>query len=277
MELKELRSAAEKFDRAELWNVFVSPNEAVRAEPEKNRKAVFNTHSEKVAAIVSDRYILVQHKQVVNSVIDALANLNIKTQANVRDAGNRIFVNLTFPDAKMDIQLNETFFMGLQIVNSYNKTTGVMVLPRLVRLTCLNGMVVSVGWTKGINLIHTNKLVEDFQAAIPVMIKQMANDSEKFKTMLNTCISDSVEWKIMNRILNKLLDAKSKHLEHVTEKLKQYAKGAKPTRWDLYNAFTDYATHDKQIKPNVEHWLQRKAQKVLTTSLAALTPEIGGN
>ena len=271
MELAALRNAAMSFDSAELREVRVGINSV----PETRFKAVYNLNSNKVATIVSDRYNLVQHKDVVESVADALLNLNIRSDASVRNDGNRIFVDIAFPDSKLYAGVGEEFFSGVRVINSYNKTTGIMVLPHLVRLACSNGMVMNVGWVKEFNITHTQKLAEDFSKTIQVMIKDMAQGNEKFKAMVNNCIGDSIEWELLDKIMVKLVDKRSKHLEAIKQMLvEKYAKDkAKPTRWDVYNAFTDYATHGEQLKPSIEQWLQNRAQKILVTPLLELVPK----
>jgi len=268
MNMAELKNAAMSFDTAILEDVRKGSN----TEPEKNFRAVTNVNTGKTAAMVSDRYNLVQHKDVVESVADALVNLNIKADAMVRNDGNRVFVDISFPDSKLYVEnVGEEFFCGIRVINSYNKTTGIMVLPRLVRLSCTNGMVVNVGWIKEFNITHTQKLAENFSNTIQVMIRDMAEGNEKFKAMINGCIGDSIEWELMDKILNKLVDNRNKHYEAI--KLKLEGK-VNPTRWDLYNAFTDYATHGEQIKPSIENWLQNKAQKLLVTPLVELVPVV---
>lgn len=266
--LAELRNEALLLDTAEVRPIMVSPYNA----EEKGFKAIWNNEQEQVATIVSDRYNLVQHRQVIHSVIDAISGLNLKATGQIGNAGNRVFVDINFTDSKLYAQQGEEFIAGVRIINSYNCTTGIMVLPHLMRLACSNGMVVNVRWVQAFNIRHTEKLAKDFQATIEKMIKDMVNGNEKLKALINDCIKDSIEWQSMVKILAKLLTGREKHIEAI--KAIMTAKGTeKPlTRWDLYNAFTDYATHGQQLRPNVENWLQNKAQKLLITPLAQLMP-----
>jgi hypothetical protein len=271
MNLGELRNTAMSFDTAVLEDVRVGS----RTEPEKKFRAVTNQNTGKTVAMVSDGYFLAQHSEVVGSVTDALMNLNIKADASVRNDGNRVFVDIEFPESKLYASVGEEFFCGIRVINSYNKTTGIMVLPRLVRLACANGMVVNVGWVHEFNIKHTQKLAEDFSKTVQIMIKEMVGSNEKFKAMMNNCIGDSVEWELLDKIMSKLVDGRNKHLEAIKKLLvEKYAKDkTAPTRWDVYNAFTDYATHGEQIKPSIEQWIQSRAQKLLIMPLAELVPK----
>lgn len=269
MDMNELSQMTYQFDRAESRDVFVGDSRNA----EKDYKAVFNIDKQKVACICSDGYNIVQHRHLVDSVREAIGNLNIKATATVRDDGNRIFVDINFPDSKLYVAKGEEFFSGIRLINSYNKTTGIMMLPHLVRLACSNGMVVDVNWVKSFNVSHTSKLAKEFEVSVAVMIKDMVEGNEKFKAMVNGCIGDSIEWEIMDSIINKLVDARSKHIEAIKSQLKVECNGKIPSRWNLYNSFTSYATHGQQLSPNINHWLQTKAQKVLVTPLVELKPK----
>lgn len=271
MELVELRNTAMSFDRAEKRAVWIENSEYAKTLDEKHF-AVWNIDQQKVSAIVSDKYNLVQHQHVVDEVVEALLNLNIKADAKVRNGGDKVFVDIDFKDSKLYVKEGEEFFTGIRVVNSYDKSTGVMILPHLVRLACSNGMVVNVGWVKEFSVAHTSKLAEDFYKIIPKMIQQMTERSEQFKALVNNCIGDSIEWEMMDRILNGLVANRKTHFEEIKKRLEQDCEG-EPTRWDLYNAFTNYATFGQQIKPSVENWLQSKAQRVLKTPLVQLVPK----
>lgn len=263
MNLAELKNHALRFDRA----TFVEPlwggeNKDVEI---KGYRAVWNIDKKKTASIVSERYNIVQHQEVVDAVVTAVSNLNLKADCRVRDNGNSIFVDLTFAEKPMNLKVGEEFFAGIRIINSYNKTTGIVVAPRLLRKICSNGMVVDK-IIKGFNIMHTKKLTEDFQSVVDKLINRMINSVDSFRLIVEDCIGDSIEWELLDKILLNLAGAE-KHFKAIKSRLSQ-----NPTRWDVYNAFTEYATHSAQIKPNVEQRLQMTSQKLLVTPLEHLVP-----
>lgn len=264
MNLGELKNHALKFDRA----TFVEPlwggeNKDVEL---KGYRAVWNVDKKRTASIVSERYNIVQHQEVVDAVVTAVSNLNLKADCRVRDNGNSIFVDLTFADKPVNVKKGEEFFAGIRIINSYNKTTGIVVAPRMLRCICSNGMVVDK-IISGYNIMHTKKLTEDFQSIVERLVNKMVNSVDKFREIVEDCIGDSIEWEMLDKILKNLSGAE-KHLKGIKGLLPE-----NPTRWDVYNAFTEYATHGTQIKPNVEQRLQMTSQKLLTTPLQALVPK----
>lgn len=269
--LAELKNTAMSFDRASCKDVFIGDDK----KKSENYVAIYNENKQDVCAIASTDYKIVQHQDFVNSVADSLINLNINTKVTkVMNGGDVIFVDISFTDSKLYVQKGEEFVCGLRLVNSYNKTTGIMVLPQLVRLVCSNGMVVDVGnkWVNSFNVKHTSNLVESFTEATQVMIKRMIDGNDKLKAMVNDCIADSMEWIWLNKLVLALVKTQ-KHTENILKLLSE-AKAERFSRWTLYCAFTNYATHCLDLSPLVNQRLQGVAQNILVTPLSELKTTI---
>lgn len=228
-------------------------------------KAVVNLTTMKTAAVVSDQYELVQHEDVALSLIEAIEGLGIKAEAKVLSGGNKLIMDIVFPDAKLYVAQGEEFLGGIRIINSYDTTTGISFTPRLLRLACKNGMVVSTGISQGLSIRHHENRVKEMAGAVEALLKDMINNNHVLKAMVEDCISDSIEWSLLDNIIEGLISTK-KHREAIKARL----EGTQGTRWDLYNAITNYCTHDEQLKPNIENTLQKKAEKVLHTPLTQL-------
>jgi hypothetical protein len=266
MELSELQRQSLGFDTAVLKPVFVGEDKA----EDKNHFAVWNEDKNKVSAIVSPEYELIQHKVVVSEVAEALRELGLKGDAKVSNGGDVVFIDISFPDAKLYVAKGEEFYTGIRLVNSYNKTTGIMVLPHLVRLACTNGMVVSCGWVKEFSVSHTSKLAKEFADIIPQMLKSMIEGNEKFKAMVNNCIGDTMEWQSLKIVVGALIKT-DKHRDKIWDILMKSQK-EKYSRWDAYNSITSYCSVEK-LTPLVQNMLQTKAQKLLVTPLIELMPK----
>jgi hypothetical protein len=266
MELSELQRTSLGFDQAVLKPVFVGDDK----QEDKNHFAVWNEDKEKVSAIVSPEYELIQHRVVVSEVAEALKELGLKGDAIVSNGGDVVYIDITFPEAKLYVSKDDEFYAGIRIINSYNKTTGICVLPHLVRLACSNGMVVNVGWVKEFSVHHTSKLAKEFADIIPQMLKSMIDGNEKFKAMVNNCIGDTMEWQSLKLVVGALLKT-DKHRDKVWDILMKTQK-EKYSRWEIYNAITNY-TSTTQLTPLVQNMLQNKAQTLLTTPLLELMPK----
>lgn len=267
--LTDLSLSAKGFDTATMKPVFIGEDKI----EDKNHYAVWNNDRKKVSSIVSPQYELIQHSDVVSEVIESLQGLNLKGTARVSDGGDVVFIDITFNDAKLFVTKGEEFYQGIRIVNSYNKTTGIQVMPHLVRLACNNGMVMSVNFYKEFNVTHTSKLAKDFSQIIPVMLNTMVTNNDKFKQLVESCIGDSVEWDAMKTIIANLLKCE-KHQESVLGIINENGKKEKYSRWDFYCAITSYATHSDRLSPTLQNFLQNKAQVVLQKPLSRMLVEV---
>lgn len=266
--LAELQLKARDFNTAVIKQIYIGAEKV----EDKEHFAIWNEQQEHVSAVVSGRYNLVQHQHVINEVTEALRNLNIKTEALVNTSGDVLICDLQFSDTMLDIKKGEEFFTGMRVINSYNKTTGIMVLPRLTRVVCSNGMVVE-SWVKGFNVAHTSKLAEDFAKEIPALIQRMVSSDEKLKAYLDQCLADSIEWEAATHIIKNLFKT-DKHSDAILAILKKAQAAAQPSRWEIYNAITNYCSFNDQLSPSMEQGFQNKAQQVLTTPLQQLVPVI---
>ena len=235
-------------------------------------KAIYNDRTQNCIAHVSSNYQLVQHRDVADSMVEALSNLNIKHEVNVINGENLMILDINFPDAKLYVKKGEEFTAGFRLINSYNKSSGIIIAPKLVRLICDNGMVInSKNFVKTFQCNHTSKQVNDFESQVQIMLKEVINASDKLKAMINDCIGDSVEWAITDSILKKVFNFPKKHSAKILEKL----DSSKPvTRWDLYNALTDYATHNEQLRPRIEMYIQSKANNLFQNKFETLLAKI---
>lgn len=249
-------------DLAEARKVYVMDEEGGYIQA-KEHKGIWNVTKDMLGCIASKTYNIIQHRDVMRTVLNAMRNLNLNYCVDVKVDGHRIFVDVEFPDAKIGLkEVGEEFISGLRLINSYDKTTGLLILPRIKRLVCSNGMVVN-RFVSGCAIRHNQKLAEDFEGVIEKTLKNVINSSEVLKNLVNASIADSVEWQYVELVLKNLI----KREKHIKEILDRLEKKETVTRWDLYNAITDYATHGEQLKPTIENWLQNKSQVLLEKPL----------
>lgn len=268
LSLAELKNASMAFDTASKEKLYFEVDGQQKLS--ENFRAMVNNSTKQMITAVSDDYNLLQHKQVSDAVADALLNLNIAAKCSPVNYNNKMFVDITFPNVKFDMVKGEQFIGGIRIINSYDKSTGVMVLPQLMRVACNNGMVLATVWVDSINVRHTSKLVKEFESLIPKMIASMVEGCPKFALMVEDCIGDSIEWETLTKILPELVK-QDKWRDAIAERLKiDHPDGSAYTRWELYNAITHICSHEQQLRPTIEQALQNIAEKVLVTPLAQM-------
>ncbi len=103
--------------------------------------------------IVSRQYALIQHQELVDAAINALAAVKInpseiKATLDLTEYGERMRLCLLFPE-KYNLKLDATDQMGLRLecVNSVDGSMKFMAFLGWLRFICSNGMVVGVADT----------------------------------------------------------------------------------------------------------------------------------
>lgn len=250
---------------AEERQVFIADGDGL-PKLDKEYKAIYNASLDKNACIASRQYNVIQHREAALSLKQALMGLNIKHDIVIRQFKHCMYVDVTFPDApqiKLQ-QKGEEFAIGLRLINSYDKSTGLVICPRVTRMVCSNGMVLKM-LGEGVVMKHTNKsLAEGIAGRIEKTLNDIIQSQPNLQAMVNNCIADSIEWRMVEKIMERLIGRK-KHIDMILHRVT--VSDGKITRWALYNALTSYATHGEQLTPSVEAWLQTKAQRLLRTPL----------
>jgi hypothetical protein len=114
---------------------------------------------------------------------------------------------------------------------------------------------------------------EEFDVYIDKIIKDVITGDEKLANMVSICMKDSVEWQAV-RLLAKGLFKERGHVKGILARVKPDENG-RVTRWHFYNAVTNYvSTSGSRLKPQIDAWLQNKAQRILKTPMAQLTEEL---
>ena len=256
--LAELKLQSMKCDTAKAVPMF-----ACAAKIEQTQLyGIWNEQQDRLCTVASNNYNIVQHTDFIKDAASAMHKLNLKCVSTIRDSGNKVIVNINFTNSKLFVKKGGEFYLGVRLINSYNRTTGVLIQPHLVRIVCTNGMVLG-RWLKGFSIRHNSNMVGDIEHATKKVISDMAKNNDRFKALIESCIIDSVEWAVLDKILPSLMETK-KHWKVIQQKLKEQNL-KKISRWDLYNAVTDYVSHNKSLSAVVDEWLQNKAQRILVT------------
>jgi len=268
--LVELKNKALSFDRAEMWDLYGKKED--KQYLCKRHMLVWNVDKSEKACIAPKNYSVIQHKTAVEAIVDAVTSLNIRAEAELKTSKHGIFIDIDFPDSNIELkEVGEKFTSGIRIVNDYSITLGLQVAPRLTRLACTNGMVVTE-IVKTQRIKYTEQLQITVEGIIDKMIKDIIESDDKLANMVSICMKDSVEWQTCN-LLAKELFKKKKHVKEILSRIKFDDKG-RVTRWNFYNAITNYCSKSERLKPHIDAWLQNKAQKILSTPFPKLTEEL---
>lgn len=289
--LAEVKAIIPKLDVASKVPLFIKDNGVEKEVSEY--MGIYNNSKGKFCAAVTKNYHLIQHKDYVEGFAEALNRLNIKHNMVINQYNNKLIADIQFTEKREKFEkLNEEFMTGIRLINSYDKSTGILMMPKLTRLACSNGMILTKH-NESFSIKHTSKLAGEIEGLIERSIANMVNTYNDLKMYVSNSIKDSIEWENACKLIAHLFKIK-KHREGVlknlgiseievtnpkTKKVKiEYVFDDKKKikkkfdRWTVYNAITAYITHGEHVTPHIENWLQKSAEKVLTTPLKELLP-----
>jgi len=266
--LAQLQPLVNKLDKASDTDVFFG--NAKKPQLATNYKGVYNMGTGELAAVVSNHYKIIQHPDIFKAVFKTLKNLNVEVQGLLRNYNDVVFADLIFTSEGTPIKDDaKGIQIGIRVVNSYNKTTSFRLEMFGYRLICENGM--TFGSTMGVRQItfHVGepKTEEMIAETVEKFVAEVINSHSKLQAYVNKCMADSIEWKHLTSILEKLVHIK-KHREEIKFRLGDKRKTV--TRWELYNAITEYMTHGTSLTRFLTNYLEARSQKVLTTPLVML-------
>jgi len=269
--LAELKNTAIGFDRAEMRDVhIVKDGEDYLS---KRHMGIWNVDRNELACLAPKSYMVIQHRYAVEKLIEAITSLNIKADAQLKKSRHGIQIDFDFPDSKMELtEVGESFTTGIRVVSDYSQVAGLVIAARVTRLACSNGMIVN-DIVKPKRVKYTEELKITVEGLIDKIIKDIIAGDDKLANMVSICMKDSVEWQAL-QLLTKALFKKKKYVKEILSRVK-LDENRRVTRWDFYNAVTSYVSRaGSRLRPQIDTWLQNKAQKILKTSIAQLTEEM---
>ena len=264
--LAELKNKAIGFDRAEVRGLHVIKDSADYLC--KRTMGVWNVDKDELACLAPKSYTVIQHKHAVESIIEAITSLNIKATAELNSSKHGIHVDFDFPESPFELEeVGDSYTTGIRVVSDYSKVAGLVISPRVNRLACSNGMIVT-DIVQSQRIKFTEQLAITAEGLIDKMIKDIIAGDEKLGNMVSICMKDSIEWNAA-KLLLRMMFKKKKYVREIYGRLDPNKE--RVSRWDLYNAVTNYATHGERLKPHIEAWLQNKAKEMMKSSFNELS------
>ena len=229
------------------------------------RQAVVRTDKDMAIGVVSKKYALLPHDNVVGAFREALEGQNVQERVMLTHNGARLNLELTLPDIKIDVGGGDEIAMRLIVKNSYDGSHKLQIVFGAFRLVCSNGMVIGRKFLS-INRRHIGNVTIEVEA----VKKQVAMLTELFKKEMPT-MREMVKTNLVPspaEFFNPKEMEIPAYLAQVAARNYEVEKGK--TLWDAYNATTAAITHSmKQDRPDAAISYGRNAWK----AAVALLPE----
>lgn len=207
--------------------------------PVARRRAVVREDTGQVIAVVSDRYRLIPHREILDTVEAALAPLDVGPVPRgvyVDRQGARMRAVFKFPALALPVRQGDEICPCLKIQNSYDGTSRITVHIGAFRFVCTNLAVGGGGaFAGGFMSVHAGEI------PLEAVASQLAAYLEGFEAIVALYAAWAgmpLEPEPVREILATLPDRARKALTGAV------AAPEVRTVWDGYNAATHYATHE---------------------------------
>lgn len=227
--------------------------------PPNMAQAIVRTDTNQILGVHTDKYKIIKHDDVVNSVMDSiqLANLShdYTVDVQVLDDGRKLKGEILFNDITIQPQKDDYIKFRVPFYNSYDGSWSFSVTCDGIRLWCLNGCTTPDTITKSVSKHTASANVRSSTTKIRRGFEMFLQSEDKYRNYTNIDISSTLASNVFRK-LSKLptVDAnnRNKFNEKQMDKLRtqwRYEKAELGSNaWALYNTLTHWATHTSEYK-----------------------------
>jgi len=200
-------------------------------------------------SIVTDRYQLVPHETVIESIDKAISLIDSTLEYNTEDLntksayvknGARLYRRYTFPSIELEVTEGDIIRCGIVCRNSYDKSCQFFVELKSSRLACWNDLPqgytfsgLSGKHTKGLD-INSDSLAENISSAI----NTFKDNGDIWRQWHKKKVSTSLIPKIIDTIFES-----QKHKDAAVE-LHNLLQRKETSLWVIFNLLTRITTHE---------------------------------
>lgn len=206
------------------------------------KKAIVREDNGHVLAIVSDKYKVLPHAQVVEGFREALKGKTLEENIQVTKGGARLYMEMTLPEVTVEVKSGDPLALKLIAVNSYDGSHVLQVMFGAFRLVCSNGAIFGekfinleqkhVG-TIGVNVesiaMQVAILTDKFRGTLPVMQRMAKAVLDEDTKVLRGELFDTEATKLPEYLLDAAYDS--------------YVKEGDGTVYGYWNSLTYAITH----------------------------------
>lgn len=226
-----------------------------------NRVVVRTDTGEHMSRGVGDKYKIITHSDVVNSIMDSIDDVAntlgtaYEEKIHIIDGGRKLRGEINFPDWKIEPMVDDICTFRIQFYNSYDTSWAFQHMAEAFRLWCKNGCTtpntVAKTWAKH----TTNVSVTASSAKILAGFEAFKQSDTLFKSYVDNRISYETAEMFINDMLCKVKQRGSLGNPHFNmrrreELLRMWDENRAHignNQWALYNTLTEWATHTDHL------------------------------
>ena len=227
--------------------------------PPNMAQAVVRTDTNSILGVHTDKYKIIKHDDVVNSVMDSIQSANLShdytVDVQVLDDGRKLKGEILFNDITIEPQKDDYIKFRVPFYNSYDGSWSFSVTCDGIRLWCLNGCTTPDTITKSVSKHTASANVTSSTAKVQRGFEMFLQSEDKYRNYTNIDISSTLASNVFRK-LTKLpsVDSadKNKFNEKQMSNLRYQWRNEKAelgsNAWALYNTLTHWATHTSEYK-----------------------------
>ena len=223
----------------------------------KTETTVINAPIWNEVGIVSNKYLLIPNKQVVELANDIADNSGLKwTEDKTFWNGKQFMYSLVAKDYTEEVSIGDDVALGMMFWNSYDGSTSLQFRLYLQRLVCLNGMVSNdVFKAHKFKHSHASEGYQDEIIEASKIITTSENRVRYFINALRHLTNDEMDMENLALLRDKYFPKLPSSLfGKIMDKLLNYRPNGKPTTYDFLNSATNLLWHKKkQTKADFDH------------------------
>ncbi len=223
----------------------------------------------KVVSMVSNKYQLVEHRTILNNIINVLKDNLISYSIpaiyiDQKSGKNGLYATLTLDDLAIDVDgssINPT----IDIFNSTDGKSSAGLIIGAYRSKCSNGMMIGITLKELTKLIHTPSIIEKFK--FEEIFENIKREFTDFSNSIETMQSKKITKEMFSFLKKSGFNAMFiKHYDKILEKymLDQNEVINKETLWGLYASATNFVSNYIMLK---SHSLGILHQRILTNMI----------
>jgi len=216
-------------------------------------KPQYNVYAKSIDRLIhshGDHYQLIPYEGILSGLSDSLDSYGVdlkgaSIQFDVADTLSRMRLRVMFGDETefgshtMQYNTDDVLQFGIELVSSYDASVVFKLQTMFLRLICDNGMKSVEAFNSSYKRHTTNFKIEDAFNKLKGLNTSFKNLSDKFEVYQSVKLTQADVNKLF-KSFSKGSEGKEYLLNSVFEKQKII------TLWDVYNALTNYSSHNKQ-------------------------------
>lgn len=228
-------------------------------QPITGHKAAVRTDTNEVLGVHGSRYKIINHDDVVNSVLDGVHTADIgkdyDLKVDVFEGGRKLRGEILFNDLTIEPTVNDYVKFRISFFNSYDGSWAFSQAANGLRLWCMNGCTTpdKVAYTRHKHTASVN--VDGSAMKVINGLEHFINQKDVWKSWMHTRVSSLDAEQFFKKTVAKLSTRQQDHtktnekqLENLLSIWSGEVEGLGPNKWALYNCLTYWATHTSDLR-----------------------------